>query len=104
MVDLKMTFSPLPRQILVIVAVMLLLAIAPLPEGYYTLLQFIVCGCAAYMVCQKFLGKDRGAWLLALALIAIIFNPVVPLPFSRAIWIGFDLIAGPIFLYLAYKA
>ena len=56
---------------------MLLLALAPLPYGYYTLLRLVVCGVGAYGASLAY-GLGKQGWVLILGLIALLFNPLVP--------------------------
>ncbi|RKY06287.1 MAG: hypothetical protein DRP56_07695 [Planctomycetota bacterium] len=80
-----------------IAAVMLFLALAPWPYGYYQLLRLIVCSIAVYFVvttlhCQK----NWAIWLFGF--IAILFNPLIPIYLTREIWIPVDMVCGILFI------
>ena len=80
--------------------VLLLLAIMPLPYGYYTLLRLVVCFTAVFLVWLSY-KKQRIKWAWIMGFIALICNPVVPIYFAREIWIAIDLIVAVIFgIYL----
>lgn len=73
-------------------AAMCVFALLELPYGYYTLLRLVVTGCA--LLSAYWLGAERGLfWIMAL--IAVLFNPIMPIHFSRELWAVFDLaVAG----------
>lgn len=68
---------------------MLLIGIAPLPYGYYELLRLVatgVFGWAAYVSWKA--GQTSLPW--ALGLLALIFNPLIPIHLSRPVWMIID--------------
>ena len=84
-----------------IVAILFLLAaVGPWPYDYFTLMRFIVSAVTAY---GSYLAYERartastapwGAkqqrWSLAFVLIALLFNPFVPIHLERATWTVID--------------
>ena len=60
------------------------------PYGYYTLLWLIVCGTAA---CLAFLASEgrRLGWAIVLGLIALLFNPILPVRMRRSDWVPFHI-------------
>jgi len=81
-------------------AVALLIALAPLPYGYYTLLRIIVCGAAALIAYQHY-EKEREVsfWVALMAGVAILFNPIIPVHLNREIWAPIDIITAVIFFF-----
>ena len=75
----------------------LLLALLPLPYGYYTLLRLVVCGVAGY---GAFRAAETGqtAWFLGLGVLALLFNPVFPVPLGRELWQPVDAVTAVIML------
>ena len=82
-------------------AVLLLAAIYPWPYDYYTLMRFVVCAVAAYG-CYLAYERARTAsaepwrtkqqrWSWTFALIALLFNPFVPLHLDRSTWAVIDI-------------
>jgi hypothetical protein len=68
-----------------------------LPYGFYQLLRWVVCGVAVASAIQ--LQKSGHiAWVWALALLALIFNPIFPFHLPKSIWKVMDFGAGILFL------
>jgi hypothetical protein len=82
-----------------IAAIMLLLAIAPWPYGYYQLLRFVVCGTAAYVA---FLAYNwQKLWVVWIfGFVAVLFNPLLTIHLSREIWQPIDIICGMFFIVI----
>jgi FtsH-binding integral membrane protein len=75
---------------------MLFLAIADLPYGYYQLLRWVVCGVAIYIAYMAYQwGKAWATWVFGL--IAVLFNPILPVYLTKAIWRPIDLTCGVLF-------
>jgi hypothetical protein len=75
------------------VAAMLFLALAPLPYAYYEILRVVACGTFGYLA---YVAVQRSAnfHVALFAITAIIFNPIIPIYFDRAIWAIIDASAG----------
>ena len=72
---------------------LLLLALLPMPYGYYTLLRLAVCLIAAVTAFMAFERELK--WLLwPLALIGLLFNPIIPVHLAREIWGVIDLVVA----------
>jgi hypothetical protein len=99
-----MIYQTVSYKILAIVAVLLFIAVAPLPYGFYTFMRIIVCGCAGYMAYQGFSNEEKGMWPWILGFIAILFNPVATIHMTKEIWMAVDSITGIFFATLAYKS
>ena len=79
-----------------IIAVMLLVAVADLPYGYYQLLRWATCGVAVFVAFQAYkVGKTWITWLFGL--IAVLFNPIIPIHLTKEIWRPIDLVSAVIF-------
>lgn len=63
----------------------LLVALAPLPYGYYMLLRLVVCASAAYLAYSAWKSGSR-SWVWLLALLALLYNPVLRIHLTREIW------------------
>lgn len=74
----------------IVPAAMLLLAVLPLPYGYYTLLRLAVCGLAGYLAWAHATREGTDAWVFALGGIAVLFNPIIPVHLTREIWAFID--------------
>ena len=74
--------------------VLLALAVfSKMPYGYYKLLRFAVSGAAIFCALKAYDGR-RQPWLFLAGAIALVFNPVVPIPFSRGVWEGVDFLTA----------
>jgi hypothetical protein len=73
-----------------IAAVMLVFAAAQKqPDSFYTLLRWICCVVFAYSAVTSFQVK-RVLGLGIVAVLAVLFNPIFPLPLERSLWIVAD--------------
>ncbi len=80
----------------IIAALMLLGALAPWPYGYYQLLRFVVCPVSGYVAFVAY--KWQKLWATCLfGIVAVLFNPLIPVHLSRELWQPIDLICSFIF-------
>ena len=68
------------------------------PYSYYTVLRWLACSAAVVLVWRGAVQGVKWAW--ALVPLAVLFNPVAPLHFSRDTWQILD-IAAAVVLVLA---
>lgn len=62
---------------------LLLLALAPLPYGFYILLRLAICPLLAWCAYEY----RRRLWMvIPLVLLALLYNPLVRVPFKRGSW------------------
>jgi len=59
-------------------------------DDYYTLLRWVVCGVAAFAAFQAGKSKKTG-WMWALVIVALAFNPLLPVHLQRDTWAVIDL-------------
>ena len=89
----------LPAAVWLVPAVALLVALAPLPYGYYTLMRIVVCGAAAFIAYSTFSKEGSvSLWVLVMGGLAILFNPLIPIHLSRELWAPIDAISAVVFL------
>lgn len=86
----------------VITIVMLLVAIADLPYGYYTLLRCVVTASAIFLVWTAYESK-RTFWLFLMGIVAILFNPLIPIHLDKETWVIIDFIVAILFLVSIFK-
>tara|TARA_E500000318_G_C3564982_1_gene215268 strand:- start:1872 stop:2171 length:300 start_codon:yes stop_codon:yes gene_type:complete len=86
------------KYVLSVCGVLLFLALADLPIGYYTLLRIMVTiGAVAVVITE--LEKGIGFWVIAFGIIAILFNPVIPIYLNdKSAWMPIDIIVGILYL------
>lgn len=81
-----------------ICAAFLLLALMNLPMGYYTFLRIIVT-IGAVVIVVKELENEFNFWVIAFGIIAILFNPLIPIYLQdKEAWMPFDFIAAILFI------
>ena len=68
---------------------MLFGALARHSYDYYTLLRWVVSGVSAFAAFQA-AESDKAGWAWALAIVAIAFNPVIPVHLQRDTWAFID--------------
>jgi hypothetical protein len=81
----------------IIAIVLLIWALDEHPYGYYTLLRFAVCGVSAYSVYFAIKIKNEG-WAWTFGVIAILFNPIIPVHLDRQTWKLIDVGVAIVFL------
>ena len=79
-----------------IIAIMMVIAVFPLPYGYYTFLRWAVCGVAVYIAFNAYQwGRVWATWLFGA--IAILFNPFMPIYLTKEIWQPIDIVCALVF-------
>jgi hypothetical protein len=65
-------------------------------------MRIVVCGFAGFLayVAWEEEGLVSRSWAVAFGLIAILFNPIVPVYFKRAVW--FDIDVGVAIIFAAH--
>ncbi len=93
------TRSSLPIALWIVPVMVLVLAVFALPYGYYTFTRIVIClACMAlaYSAC----GPRPGAtiWTTFFVLIAIVFNPLIPIYLKKQTWTYIDGAAAAVIL------
>ncbi len=84
--------------LLLFVSILLFLAVAKLPIGYYTFLRIAVTLVAGIIVGNE-LQNGSTTSVIVFAIIAILFNPIFPLYIgTKSSWIPIDIICGIVFI------
>jgi len=83
--------------------VMLLLAIPTFwPYGYYILLRWIITASALFLLWIAY-DLKKVFWVISMSLIAILFNPLVPIHLDKETWVIIDFIVAILFLVSVFK-
>jgi len=79
--------------------VVLVIALFPLPIGYYTLSRLVVSACALYYAIQ-FHKRNNTTYTWVYGFLVILYNPIIPIYlYEKFIWIVVNLIT----IYIFYK-
>jgi hypothetical protein len=93
-----MNFKSTPWWLWVIASALLLLATERMPYGYYTLTRIVSCSLAVYFA---YVGWDGGALSRVLStifgIVAVLFNPILPIYLSRRTWYPIDISVAVVF-------
>jgi FtsH-binding integral membrane protein len=93
-----MNSQSIPWWVWLIPAVLMAIATARLPYGYYTFLRIVTCGAG---ILFAFAAWNRGqtGQILAIVtvLLAILFNPILPVHLARTIWFKLNLLGAAVF-------
>jgi hypothetical protein len=77
----------------------LLVATAQMSLGYYAVTRIIVFGFSAFVTIMSWSGSPLERWgSVALVMVAVAFNPFMPLPFTREIWVVLDWVCMAVFV------
>lgn len=92
----------------VICIVMLIWAIIPLnpggyyinlrPYGYFILLRIVVCSICLYLAVYCY-QNELTNWVWLLSIIAIVFNPIIPIHLNKELWMIIDIVTIIVFLF-----
>jgi hypothetical protein len=73
-----------------LISVMLLVAVAPLSYGYYQFLRWVTCAVGIYIAVMGYIWKlPWSTWVFGA--VALLFNPLFPIFFTKQIWQPIDL-------------
>lgn len=75
--------------------VLLILALFSWPYDYYVFLRWVVAGVAIFLTYLGYETKRQG-WAVILAIIALLFNPLIPVHLDRETWQIIDLVVAGI--------
>ncbi len=85
-----------------ILAVMLLLCLAPMPYGYYQLIRFVAMVAFAYFAYCYFKSDEGGVGCIFIVL-ALLFQPIFKIALGRTLWNVLDVIVAIGLAYLVVK-
>ena len=83
--------------------IMLLLAIPTFwPYGYYVLLRWAITISAIFLLWLAYESK-KTFWLFLMGIVAILFNPIIPVHLDKETWVIIDIIVAVLFLVSIFK-
>ena len=82
---------------------LLIIAITPMPYGYYQFLRIVITIVAGISAYNSFLAKQK-TWFYIFIPILILYNPILPIHLDKEIWLPLNLLTFMIFLvYIFFK-
>jgi len=89
----------------IIAIVLLLLTFFNWPYGFYTFLRWIVTAIAIYYACYLYQSlKIKDFWFWALVVVAVLFNPIVPIYiYNKSTWGIIDVVVAIFFGIIVVK-
>lgn len=86
-------------------ALLLAVALLPLPYGYYQLLRIAVTGWALFLIWRETNGGTTSTpWIVPFVLIGLVFNPVFKVTLAREVWVIVDFISAIVFAGYGLKS
>ncbi|MDC1024637.1 hypothetical protein OAR04_01775 [Flavobacteriales bacterium] len=91
------------KNLLLIIASLLFLAIIDLPIGYYTFLRILVTIGAIGVIISE-IENGITIWIIIFGIITILFNPFIPIYLNdKSAWIPIDIITAVLFLFKSFS-
>ena len=81
-------------------AALLLAAVFPWPYGYYVLLRLtvtLVSGWVAFQCWKQ--DKSISGWVAAFGAVALLYNPVLPIFLTKALWVPINIATAALFIW-----
>ena len=90
------------KRLKLILAIALLLCLAPMPYGYYMLVRFfamIVFGLMAY----RYYQEKKENLMIAFGALVVLFQPIIKIPLGRVIWNVVDIAVAVVLVIFLLK-
>lgn len=96
-----LTTIEMKKGLLIIMAVLLLVCLAPMPYGYYQLVRFIAMVSFAYLAYDYYKLNKVGVSYAFVAL-ALLFQPFLKVALGRTVWNVVDVIVATFLILLIF--
>lgn len=85
-------------------SILLLIALAPLPYGYYYILKFAIC-IASVMELVELNDKNNNNsnLMIAFGFLIVLYNPLISIPIGKSIWTVVNILTILFFIYYSKK-
>ena len=77
-------------------SLLLVVALLPLPYGYFMFLRLAITAAAAYVAYENF-NKNIPIWGIVFVGIALLFNPFYTVHFDKSLWAVIDIVVAALF-------
>lgn len=82
---------------LLLACILLLIAVAPMPYGYYEFLRISITIIASINTYNLYNNNNNKIFLYTFISIIILYNPIIPVHLSKTIWTPINLITTAFF-------
>lgn len=89
------------KYINILIAALLLLCLAPMPYGYYTLVRFVSMVVFGVMTYKYYRAKKEGL-ATTFGALALLFQPFIKIALGRTIWNVVDVIVAILLMILFF--
>jgi hypothetical protein len=86
----------------IVLAVLLLLCLAPMPYGYYQLVRFVAMVAFALMA-YRYYGEKKNELAITFGALTLLFQPFVKVALGRIMWNVVDVIVAILLIALYLK-
>ena len=90
------------KQIEIILAVLLLLCLAPMPYGYYQFVRFVAMVVFAVMA-YRYYEEKKNQLAIVFGALALLFQPFIKVALGKAMWNVVDVVVAIALILLWYR-
>ena len=90
------------KQIEIILAVLLLLCLAPMPYGYYQFVRFVAMVVFAVMA-YRYYEEKKNQLAIVFGALALLFQPFIKVALGKAMWNVVDVVVSIALVVLWYR-
>lgn len=102
-VILSQELRRIPTPVWLAPMIMLVMALAPWPYGYFMVLRLVVCGTGIWLASAIFSTRQTQSLGWAFVAVAIVYNPIFRVHFEREVWMALNLFTCAPFGYFGWK-
>lgn len=90
------------KQIEIILAVLLLLCLAPMPYGYYQFVRFVAMVVFA-VIAYRYYEEKKNQLAIVFGALALLFQPFIKVALGKAMWNVVDVVVAIALILLWYR-
>ena len=91
-----------PHRLALLVAVLAFVGALSLPYGYYQFLRVVVCSWAVWALAETW-STEKGEVRWLLFGLALLFNPIRSIHFTKPVWVCVDIATGAVLLWYSHR-
>lgn len=92
--------TDLSKWIWFVPAIAVVVAVLPLPYGFYMGLRWLVAAAAAFLAWKEYAlnGKRANSYTWIFGAMALLYNPIIPIHLFKLLWVVLNLITAAAFV------